>query len=613
MNQLTNKTFQKTTLLLLIIMGWVGTAMSQPTFITNVKGRIHQSLDGKWKYIIDQYSTGQIGFSPIYKNKKPVNKTDRVEYSFDQAQSLWVPGSWNAQSDKLHYYEGCIWYRKTFDYTRKLKNSRVFIYVGAANYKTTYTFNGQKLGTHYGGYTPFSFEITNLLKARGNFLIMGVDDRREPDYIPGMVTDWYNYGGITRDVEIVEVPQNYIDDYTLSLRRGTATRRVKIIDGSIVLTGKHLPKTATVAIPELAISKTITIDPEGKGTFRLSTPKVHLWNPDSPKLYQVRITAGNDEVTDQIGFRTIETKGLKILLNGKPIFLRGIAIHDENPTRADRANSADDAKLTLGWAKELGCNFARLAHYPHQENMIRMADKMGILLWEELPLYWGIDWKNEDVLADAKRQFNEMIRRDKNRAATIIWSIANETTPGKARNHFLTAVAADVRSRDSTRLLSAACKKDSWHDGDKSKLYVVSDPIAKVLDVVSFNEYLGWYGGLPNECREKQFKIEEHKPVLISEFGGGALQGFHADSLTRWSEEFQAWIYREAIPMFMRVPGISGMTPWVLADFQSPLRQLPNIQDGWNRKGLISEKGRKKEAFYVLQKFYEQKKKETEK
>ncbi len=599
---------RKSTFVLFFLLVTICTGNSQPTFITNVENRINESLGGKWKYIIDQYSTGSIGFSPLYENKKPKDKTDRVEYSFDQAQSLWVPGSWNAQKDELYYYEGSIWYRRMFDYQRKLKNSRVFIYVGAANYKTQYSFNGKKLGEHEGGFTPFSFEVTDLIREKDNFVILGVNNRREVDYIPGMVTDWYNYGGITRDVKIVEVPQNYIDDFTIALKKETATAKEKEIDGKVVLTGKQIPGEATISIPELNLSQTVKIDENGQGTFTFKTKKVMLWSPETPKRYTVEVKTDEDVLTDQVGFRSIETNGKQILLNGKPIFLRGISIHDENPLRADRANSIDDAKLILGWAKELGCNFARLAHYPHQENIVRMADQLGILLWEELPLYWGINWKSDEVLENAKRQYAEVIRRDKNRVATIIWSIANETTPGDARNKFLGSVADYVRELDPTRLLSAACKKDLAIDGHPDNDYMVSDPIAEKLDIVSFNEYIGWYGGAPEESRKKNFIIAYDKPVIISEFGGGAIQGFHADSTTRWSEEYQEYMYKENIAMFERVPGLAGMTPWILADFQSPLRQLPDVQDGWNRKGVISEKGKKKKAFYVLQKYYETKK-----
>ncbi|MFB6319157.1 glycoside hydrolase family 2 protein [Saccharicrinis sp. FJH54] len=588
-------------------------AVGQDNFITNIQNRTTQSLNGKWKYVMDQYETGQIGFSPIYRNAKPKDKSDRVEYSFDYAQNLWVPGSWNSQKEDLYYYEGSIWYRKTFDFQPKLKNSRVFIYVGAANYKTTYTFNGRRLGYHEGGFTPFSFEVTNLIKDKDNFLILGISNSRESDYIPGKVTDWYNHGGITRDVYLVEVPQTYIDDYFLYLDKASLNSKKKTIRGSIKISGENLPDQATISIPELKISKEVKLDENGAAKFTLESGKLSLWSPENPKLYKVTLKAGDDEISDKIGFRTIETKGKEILLNGEPIFLRGISIHDENPVRRDRAHSFDDAKLVLGWTKELGCNFARLAHYPHQENIVRLADEMGILLWEELPLYWGIEWSNDKVLEKAKTQYSEMIRRDKNRASSIIWSIANETGPTKARNAFLTAVAHHVREQDPTRLLSAACKKDQAVDGHPDSTYVVSDPIGKELDIISFNEYLGWYGGSPLECRKKTFVIDYDKPVIVSEFGGGAIQGFHADSLTRWSEEYQEFMYKENIAMFDRVPGLSGMTPWILVDFMSPLRQLPDVQDGWNRKGLVSETGAKKKAFYILQDYYKRKKKEYQK
>lgn len=583
------------------------TSVAQEQFITNVQNRSTQSLNGKWKYVLDQYETGQIGFSPLYQNASPRDKSDRVEYSFDYAQSLWIPGSWNSQLEELHRYEGSIWYRKTFDFKPRFENSRVFIYVGAANYMCTYTFNGKQLGRHEGGFTPFSFEVSNLIKESGNYVILGVSNRRENDYIPSKVTDWYNHGGITRDVYLVEVPQTYIDDYFLYLEKESLHKKRKQIKGSIKLAGDQFPSNAIVSIPGLGLRSEVNLDETGAGEFTLETSKMELWSPENPKLYEVKIAAGDDDISDRIGFRVVETRGREILLNGKPVFLRGISIHDENSIRADRAHSIDDARLVLGWAKELGCNFARLAHYPHQENIVRLADEMGILLWEELPLYWGINWNNPEVLENAKRQFSEIIRRDKNRASSIIWSIANETSPNKARNEFLTAVAKHVRSLDDTRLLTAACKKDLAVDGHPATEYVVSDPIMKELDIISFNEYLGWYGGGPLECREKTFNIAYEKPVIVSEFGGGAIEGFHADSLTRWSEEYQEFLYRESIDMFDRVPGLSGMTPWILVDFLTPLRQLPNVQDGWNRKGLVSESGAKKKAFYVLKNYYDSK------
>ena len=579
-------------------------AYSQGPVISNPQNRTSTCLNGKWKAIIDLYETGQSGFMPIYSNIKPKDKTDRVEYNFDQAQTLWVPGSWDAQKPELTYYEGTIWYRKTFDQENIRQDKRYFVHFEAANYSSTVTFNGQVLGKHEGGFTPFCCEVTGLIRERDNYLIVGVSNTRANDQIPAKVTDWFNHGGITRDVRLIEVPASFISTYFFALDRSTRDKKTKMINGSLTLNGKPVPQKARILIPELNVAKEISIDTTGSCDFTIEVKGVELWSPENPKLYEISIETDCDKIEDKIGFRTIETKGKQILLNEKPVFLRGICLHDENPLRRDRANSIDDARLVLGWAKELGCNFIRLAHYPHQENIVRLADEMGLMLWEELPLYWGIDWSNPKILEKAKEQYTELIKRDCNRASSIIWSIANETAPTPARNQFLIALAEHIRSMDNTRLLSAACKKDQAEDGHPDNDYTLGDPVMQYLDIISFNEYLGWYGGLPDECRKKTYTARMEKPVIVSEFGGGALQGFYADSLTRWSEEFQAYLYQENIAMFDRIDGLAGMTPWILVDFMSPLRQLPDVQDGWNRKGIISEKGMKKKAFYVLQAYY---------
>jgi len=593
-------------LLLLVVFTSISQIEAQSIFISNTENRASTSLNGKWKYILDIYETGQIGFMDVYKNIKPQDKTDRVEYSFDKAQTLWVPGSWNAQKPELTYYEGSIWYRKTFDKKDLAPEKRYFIYVGAANYISTVTFNGKVLGKHEGGFTPFSYEVTDLIQKEDNFIIIGVNNSRAANQIPAKVTDWFNYGGIIRDVKLLEVPSSFINNYFIALDKSSLTNKTKKINGKLQLSGKVLPKTAQIKIPELKVSKVVDITEDGTCTFTLDVKNLKLWSPESPKLYDIILEAGDDIVKDQIGFRSIETNGKQILLNGKPIFLKGISLHDENPLRKDRANSPEDAAMVLGWAKELGCNFIRLAHYPHQENIVRMADQMGILLWEELPIYWGIDWDNPEVLEKAKKQYTELINRDYNRASSIIWSIANETT-GTSRNKFLISLASYIRSIDNTRLLSAAGKKDQAGDGHPDNEYTINDPIMPYLDIISFNEYLGWYGGLPADCRKKTFTSSINKPIIVSEFGGGAIQGFFADSLTRWSEDYQEYLYKENIAMFDKIENLAGMTPWILVDFMSPLRQLPDVQDGWNRKGLISEKGYKKKAFYILQKYYKRK------
>jgi beta-glucuronidase len=290
------------------------------------------------------------------------------------------------------------------------------------------------------------------------------------------------------------------------------------------------------------------------------------------------------------------------LLNGKSIFLKGISIHEENPIRGGRANSLEDARLLLGWAKELGCNFVRLAHYPHNEFMPRLADEMGILVWEENPVYWTIQWTNPETFATASNQLKEVITRDKNRASVIVWSMANETPVIPERIKFLSNLADTARKYDNTRLISAALEQHAKSGNDQVR--VIEDPFAEFVDIVSFNEYIGWYDGLPDKCARITWDIPFNKPVVISEFGADALEGMHGDSLTRWSEEYQEYLYKENIKMVSKIPQLRGMTPWILADFRSPRRVLPVIQDGWNRKGLVSENGRKKRAFFILQQYY---------
>ena len=334
--------------------------------------------------------------------------------------------------------------------------------------------------------------------------------------------------------------------------------------------------------------------------FNVQSKKLQLWSPENPKLYQVKISVGANTVSDEIGFRTIETRDKQILLNGKPIFLKGISIHNEKPNGGGRANSVEDARTLLSWAKELGCNFVRLAHYPHHEEMVREAEKMGILVWSEIPVYWTIAWKNPQTYENAKNQLTDMIARDHNRANIIIWSIANETPHSPERDTFLGNLAQYARTLDNTRLISMAMEVT----GASNYVNQLNDNMNKYVDVVSFNQYIGWYRDV-NDAPKMKWEIPYNKPVIISEFGGGARYGLHGPKNQRWTEEFQENLYIENCAMLDKIEGLAGTTPWILKDFRSPRRVLPGVQDYYNRKGLFSDKGEKKKAFYVLKKWYE--------
>lgn len=568
--------------------------------ITNVDARECTSLNGVWKYIVDPLETGYYDYRLMPSDNgffldKPQNNPELIEYDFDSSKTIHVPRDWNTQEPELYYYEGCMWYRKKFDYSKK-SDKRYFIHFGAINYESIVYLNGKRLGEHVGGYTPFNFEVTDLLKGGENSLVVKVDNKRRKDAVPTNNFDWWNYGGITRSVTIVETPKVFIRDYLVRLTNGQDNQ----IEGWVQLDGKTEGEDVTIEIPELKKKITVKTDASGYGTFTQKLRPV-LWSPENPKLYDVTLATSNETIADEIGFRTITTDGNRIMLNGKQIFCRGISIHEEAPFRSGgRAYGKEDAHTLLTWAKELGCNFARLAHYPHNEHMIREAERMGILLWSEVPVYWTIDWTNKEVLANAKNQMTEMVTRDRNRCNVIIWSVANETPLSDERFEFLKSMVLHTRALDDSRLISAAMEKEEITPG----VLTVHDPLGEYLDIFSFNQYVGWYDGLPEKCDRVTWQLPNNKPVLISEFGGGALAGKHGDKSERWTEEFQADMYEANIRMLKKIEGLSGTTPWILMDFRSPKRPLVGIQDDFNRKGLVSNYGEKKKAFYVMREWY---------
>ena len=576
---------------------WAAENMS---LIQNVNAYETMSLNGEWNYIVDVQEEGYYDYrmKPMqwgfFQNAKPQRPEDLIEYDFDKSPKMRIPGDWNTQDERLFFYEGTVWFKKSFQAV-PMQECRTLLYFGAVNYHCHVWVNGKKAGEHIGGFTPFNFDISDLLIEGENTVIVKVDNKRHAEDVPTQIFDWWNYGGITRDVMLVKVLPVYLEDYNLQL----TSLEGRQLAFSVKLNKAEADHTVTLNIPELKLKKTIKTNADGTASISMKA-KPQLWSPENPKRYQVEITLDNSTISDSIGFRMIETRGKQILLNGQPIFLKGISIHEEKPNGGGRANSTEDANTLLSWAKELGCNFVRLAHYPHNEYMVREAERMGIMVWSEIPCYWTIDWKNAKTFENAKQQLTDMIRRDHNRANVIIWSIANETPHSAERDAFLSRLAKHARSLDNTRLISMAMEVT----GAANYVNRLNDNMNEYVDVVSFNQYIGWYRDV-NDAPKMTWEIPYNKPVIISEFGGGAKYGYHGAKNQRWTEEFQENLYRENTAMLDKIEGLAGTTPWILKDFRSPRRVLPDIQDYYNRKGLFSDKGEKKLAFYVLKQWYE--------
>lgn len=633
--------------------------------LVNADARTGVSLDGRWQIIVDPLSSGDanpvaagVEGAGFYQDRKAASPGDLVEYRFTDKVALNVPGDWNTQDSRLFFYQSTVWYRQTF--ARPATKGRQFLRFGAVNYAADVYVNGKYAATHEGGFTPFNVEVTDLLKDGENLLVLKVDNRLASDTLPTAKTDWFNYGGITRSVRLIATPAAFVRDYVLRLE----DREKRIIAVEVQADGARAGETVRVAIPELRRSVAVRLAEDGRGTARFMAP-VELWSPERPRLYDVTISYGTDLLRDRIGFRTIERQGTDIVLNGQPVFLKGIAMHEESIRHPGRSFGPEDARAMLGLVKQLGANFVRLAHYPHDEATIRMADELGLLVWSEIPVYWSVDWKSDRALAGAKAQLSENIVRDRNRASIIIWSVANETPMSEPRLAFLRQLVAVARGLDGSRLVSAALLGDPlglfrkysatlmarialdpatpsvkqetarrWlaekaGAADPARIraladqtnIVIDDPLGDVLDVVAYNEYYGWYPAgflaraLPMDeatLRETELALmpelhiepRQDKPFIVSEFGADAKAGFTGDDRTVFSEAFQARYYGVQMRMLANSSRLRGMAPWVLKDFRSFLRTHPDYQEYYNRKGLVDETGRRKLAFDVLRSVY---------
>jgi len=568
------------------------------TSISNVLERDRISLDGDWNVIVDPYEMGYVGILEqrndrgFFRDHRPRHPGDRVEYDFDASPTLTVPGDWNTQDERLHYYEGTVWYRRKVTITpERLARRRVFLHIGAANHTSRIFVDGVELATHVGGFGPFAVELTDHVDAGEHSLVIQVDNRRERDRIPAMRSDWWNFGGLTRSVDLVLVPETLVRHAWLTMAPDG-----RVVGGTEV-DGPGLP--VRLQIPELGV------DADVDASFELDV-EPERWHPGRPRLYDVQWTCGDDEVSDTVGFRTVETDGTNIVVNGEVVFLRGISMHAEAMSGGRRSSGPDDAAVMFDAAEGLGVNFVRLAHYQHDEHMVREADRRGILTWCELPVYWGIAFDQPHVLANGLDQLDELVTRDRSRASVVFWSVANETLPGPERTAFLTALAERARVLDPTRLISAALLTLPTNE----QHHHIDDPLGEVVDVIAINQYLGWYYGQRDMIADTTWSTPFDKPIIFTEMGAGAKAGHHGDDGQIWTEEFQAAVYAQHVKMVENNRSdtgrgaVAGLSPWILKDFRAPVRVLPGIQDGYNRKGLVSEEGERKLAYDVLASFY---------
>ena len=549
--------------------------------------RIKESLNGQWHYCVDQYDTCLRAkwFEENYYDTD--GRPYPLDYSFDTWDTIKVPSCWNLHSDKLFLFEGSLVYTRRFIY-RNHGEDKVFIKFSGAAYEAYVFVNKKFIGMHEGASTSFYVDVTDILEDE-NRIVVVVNNTRRRTNVPCENTDWFNYGGLYRDVEIIRLPESYIKEFILNYAPDENGIRA-----SVRVSDPRAGGNAILHIEELDIDTLIEIN-DGYGEAVIKTTPV-LWTPDDPKLYDVSIEYGKDEVFERIGFREIKVQGTDIYLNGEKILLKGVCAHEESVFNGKSVSEAEIREY-FRLAKEMNCNFMRLAHYPHSEAAAQIADEAGIMLWEEIPVYWAIEFGCKEVYENAENQLFELIKRSINRASVIIWSVGNENEDTDARLEFMKSLALASKDLDPTRLVSAACLVNAAE-------LKIEDRLVDYLDIIGINEYYGWYEPDFSKLIKIFNNSDPDKPVVISEFGADARVGYRGTKDELMTEDNQLYVYQRQIETFKKIPYVKGISPWIFFDFRCP-RRAHAVQNYYNIKGLLSaDKTYKKPAYFAMQKFY---------
>lgn len=552
-----------------------------------------------------------------------------------EPQSIAVPGSWNDQLDQQHNYLGCSWYETETFVPSTWKDSEIGLRIGSAVYFAKVWINGQPLGQHEGGHLPFAFAITNKVKwGEKNRITIMVENKLSPDRVPGNVAggalasqnypnanyDFFPYSGLHRAVWLYSVPKSaHLIDITLTTNfqdtegiiHAKVRKHGKATSGTVVVKGKDGKQ---VSAPIRFNGDETEVD--------IHIPQVKLWSPESPYLYDVTVELGNaakpiDSYTLQTGIRTIEVKGDDILLNGKPIIIRGFGKHEDFPIYGRGVAQPVMVKdfLLMKW---LGANAFRTSHYPYDESVYAEADKQGILIIDEMPSV-GLVFYDDQKDIDRRRKvcdkmLQEMITRDKNHPSVIMWCVANEPSPKTLGSNVLAGTndAAAEENRIAKDFLGGLVRKAKQLDPTRLATFVgvMGGPAnwMECCDLITINRYYGWYTNIGNfPMAERYFSgeldklhNELHKPIVVTEFGADAIAGHHANEDEMFSEEYQQKMINAYLDIANTKPYVKGMMIWAFADFRTS-QALMRVR-GMNLKGVFTQDRRPKMAAWLLKK-----------
>jgi len=603
--------------------------------------RERRSLTGTWK------------FRPDPEDRGVAEEWYRREEDGPDWEDMAVPSVFNAADSGRTSYEGLSWYVRTFTPPAAPSaggTERVRLCFEGVLLRSAVYLNGRKLTEREGGYTPFYLDITEDLKpGEDNVLALRVDNRSTWESIPPLAREdhnpgWHLYGGIYRDVYLEVLPErNVFKAVARTIREDGGVRLgLDILVHSRNRPGKYR-LSVRVTGPGGETAAEYAADGAGRACieahrFILDIPSPRLWSPETPDLYNVEITAesaaGSDRVSFRTGLRTVEVKDETILLNGKSLFLKGISKHEDDPVLG-ASQSEETIARDLNLVRELGANYIRTAHYPHDvREMLKIRD-MGLLVSQEIPFYqvgtgftawfeekqslrnfparvFGMRQMNHrPLLLNAQKQLIEMVERDINNPAILFWSAGNECytlfRDGGKVFGWLRSVA---KAFDPGRPVTMA---ELTYD---IPLFDNNRRAAEHMDIISVNAYYGWYYGKKEDIGphlDRLHSLYPGKPILVSEFGAGAAPGrresdgvWKADRVAwgkTYSEDYQEELIGHYLKALKERPWVRGLSPWVLSDFYNtwfPENPVPN----YNLKGITSRERKPKRAYYLLQKEY---------
>lgn len=551
-----------------------------------------QLLDGLWDFVFD-------------KNNVGVSEGWNVNFPSD-SDEMPVPACWNNELGKYDY-EGVAWYRTRVTLE---KSSHLRLLFHAVLGHADVYWDGEHLGYHFGGYTPFDFTLPNVT-AGVHEIIVRTDSTLERNTIPTHVVDWFHYGGIIRPVELQYLSDVSIENMCITYNM-TGVESADIRVAVKLLSMSDVPVEVPLSLyrnGELFHTQNVRLQAGERIELNVeqSWTGLNRWEADNPALYMIRAVVGQDDKADRIGFRTIEARDKKILLNGKELYLQGVNRHEEHPEWGfafPNKLMTKDLDIIL----QLGCNTVRGSHYPQSEYWIDLLDERGILFWSEIPI-WGAGLPAE-VTADpifiqrALTMMDEMINRDLHHPSIIFWSVHNEIDTRSQQAYDLSVKMIDlVRSKDQSRLVVYAT------------MHPMKDICLGLFDVIGINYYGGWYFGhvgfeemlevFHERCKEYG---AENTPVLMTEFGGAGVQGDSGWEPRLFSEDYQADLLSKSLKLFRSDSKISGTYVWQFADTRADLHgHLPHFRDrarSFNNKGIVNEYRKPKLAYRVIKGIY---------